>query len=121
MGVGLAFFDLSEARAELRLPWRREMFTGAYVARWVRVDTEAGPVRAASFVANRAHPRYAGRLDEATIAARLAVARGSLGTCAEYLTHTLAVLRAHGRTDHRLERLERLVLERGESRMGAAL
>jgi len=108
-------FPAATARAELLLPWRREMFIGAYAARWVRVDTEAGPVRAVSFVANRAHPRYAGRLDEATIAARLAVARGSLGTCAEYLTHTLAVLRAHGRTDHRLERLERLVLERGNS------
>jgi len=112
--VGMLFrFPAATARAELRLPWRREMFTGAYVAHWVRVDTEMGPVRAASFVANRAHPRYAGRLDEVTIAARLAVARGSLGTCAEYLMHTLAVLRAHGRTDHRLERLERLVLAPG--------
>jgi cation transport protein ChaC len=115
--VGMLFrFPAATARAEVRLPWRREMFTGTYVARWVRVDCEVGPVRAISFVANRAHPRYAGRLDEATIAARLAVAGGSLGTCAEYLSHTLAVLRAHGRTDHRLERLERMVLERGESR-----
>lgn len=112
--VGLLFrFPAATAHAELLLPWRREMFTGAYLARWVRVDTDAGPIRAATFVANPAHPRYAGRLPEATIAARLAVARGSLGTCAEYLTHTLAVLRAHGRTDHRLERLERLVADHG--------
>jgi cation transport protein ChaC len=109
--VGLLFrFAAATARAELLLPWRREMFTGAYAARWVRVDTDDGPVRAATFVANPAHPRYAGRLDEATIAACLAVAGGSLGTCAEYLMQTLAVLRAHGRTDHRLERLERVVL-----------
>jgi glutathione-specific gamma-glutamylcyclotransferase len=114
--TGLLFrFPAATARAELLLPWRREMFTGTYLARWVRVDAAAGPVRAATFVANQAHTRYAGRLDEPTIAARLAVAAGSLGTCAEYLTHTLAVLRAHGRTDHRLERLARLVAEQKDS------
>jgi glutathione-specific gamma-glutamylcyclotransferase len=108
--TGLLFrFPAATARAELLLPWRREMFTGGYLARWVRVDTDTGPVRAATFVVNRAHPRYAGRLDEATIAERLAVAAGSLGTCAEYLTHTLAVLHAHARTDHRLERLAGMV------------
>ncbi len=108
--VGMLFrFPAATARTELLLPWRREMFTGAYLPRWVRVETEAGPVRAASFIANRAHPRYAGRLDEATIAAHLAVAAGSLGSCVEYLAQTLAALRAHGRTDRRLERLERLV------------
>ena len=115
--VGMLFrFPAATARAELRLPWRREMFTGAYLARWVRVASTGGAGAGDSFVANRAHPRYAGRLDEATIAARLAVAGGSLGTCAEYLAHTLAVLRAHGRTDHRLERLERMVLERGSAK-----
>ena len=108
--AGLLFrFPAATAHTELLLPWQREMFTGAYLARWVRVDADTGPIRAATFVANPAHPRYAGRLPEATIADRLAVAAGSLGTCAEYLTHTLEVLRAHGRTDHRLERLARMV------------
>ena len=112
---GLLFrFPAATAHAELLLPWQREMFTGAYLARWVRVDTDTGPIRAATFVANPAHPRYAGRLPEATIAARLAVAAGSLGTCEEYLTHTLAALHANGRTDHRLERLARMVTERRE-------
>src|SRR5665213_616551 len=109
--AGMLFrFPAATARHELLLPWRREMFTGGYLARWVRVDTDTGPVRAATFVANRAFKRYAGRVDEAVIAAHLAVAGGSLGTCIEYLEQTLAVLRAHGRTDHRLERLDRLVL-----------
>jgi cation transport protein ChaC len=113
--TGLLFrFPAATAHDELLLPWQREMFTGAYLARWVRVDTDTGPIRAATFVANPAHPRYAGRLPEATIAARLAVAAGSLGTCEEYLTHTLAVLHAHGRTDHRLERLAQMVTERRE-------
>jgi cation transport protein ChaC len=114
--VGMLFrFAAATARAELMLPWRREMFTGAYLARWVRVGTEDGVVRAATFVANPAHPRYAGRLDEAVIAGRLAVATGSLGSCAEYLAHTLSALRAYGRTDHRLERLQRMVAAGGRS------
>ena len=117
--AGMLFrFPAATARDELLLPWRREMFTGGYLARWVRVDIETGPVRAATFVANRAYKRYAGRLDEATIAAHLAVAGGSLGTCIEYLEQTLAVLRAHGRTDHRLERLDRLVLRASAAAAG---
>jgi glutathione-specific gamma-glutamylcyclotransferase len=102
-------FRAATAREELLLPWRREMFSGAYLARWVRVDTAWGPVRAASFVVNRADPHYAGRLDDAAIASRLAVAAGALGSSAEYLAQTLAVLRAHRLTDRRLERLQRLV------------
>lgn len=108
--AGMLFrFPAATARAEVLLPWRREMFSGAYLAQWVRVDTEYGTVPAATFIANRAHPGYAGRLPEAQIAERLAVATGRLGSCAEYLAHTLAVLRSHGKTDHRLERLQRLI------------
>lgn len=108
--AGMLFrFPAATARQEVALPWRREMFIGGYLARWVRVDTDTGPIRAISFVADHADPGYAGRLPEATIAERLATATGRLGSCAEYLAHTLAVLRAHGKTDHRLERLHRLV------------
>ena len=114
--VGLLFrFPAATARQEVLLPWRREMFTGGYLARWVRVDTDHGPVRAATFVVNRAHPGYAGRQPEATIAERLAVATGRLGSCAEYLEHTLSVLHAHGRTDRRLERLQQAVLSHNQA------
>ena len=74
-----------DARAELLLAWRRERFTDAYHSRWVTAMTSDGPVRAVTFVANRAHLRYAGRLDEAVVAARLASANGVLGSCAAYL------------------------------------
>ena len=108
--AGVLFrFPAATAREEVLLPWRREMFSGAYLARWVRVDTDVGPVPAATFIANRASPTYAGRLPEAQIAARLAVATGRLGSCVEYLEHTLAVLRAHGKTDLRLERLQQAI------------
>jgi glutathione-specific gamma-glutamylcyclotransferase len=108
--VGLLFrISAAEARAELLLAWRREMLTDAYCSRWVTAMTDAGPVRAVTFVANRAHPRYAGRLDEATVAARLATASGSLGSCATYLAETLDALRAVGLRDRSLERLRRSI------------
>lgn len=108
--AGLLFrISAAEARSELLLAWRREMFTGAYRSRWVTAMTDHGPVRAATFVANRAHPRYAGRLDEASVAARLASASGSLGSCATYLAETLGALQAAGLRDRALERLHRSV------------
>jgi cation transport protein ChaC len=108
--AGLLFrVPATEAREELLLAWRREMFTGAYCSRWVTAMTGAGPVRAVTFVANRAHLRYAGRLDEASVAARLASASGSLGSCATYLAETLGALQAVGLRDRSLERLHRSV------------
>ncbi len=97
-----------DARDELLLAWRRELFTGAYHSRWVTARTSDGPVRAVTFVANRAHLRYAGRLDEASVAARLATATGSLGSCREYLAETLKALQSVGLRDRKLERLQRL-------------
>ena len=75
---------------------------------WVTAMTGTGPVRAATFVADRAHPRYAGQLDEASVAARLASATGSLGSCAAYLAETLRALQAAGLRDRTLERLRLL-------------
>ena len=95
-------------RAELLLAWRRERFTDAYHSRWVTAMTSDGPVRAVTFVANRAHLRYAGRLDEAVVAAHLATATGSLGSCAAYLAETLNALQSVGLRDRTLERLQRL-------------
>jgi glutathione-specific gamma-glutamylcyclotransferase len=66
-------------------------------------------VRAATFVANRAHNHYAGRLDEALVATHLATATGSLGSCLAYLVETLEALQAAGLRDHSLERLRKLV------------
>ncbi|HTW69700.1 MAG TPA: gamma-glutamylcyclotransferase [Acetobacteraceae bacterium] len=99
------------SRDELLLAWRREMFTGAYRSRWVTAITEAGPVRAVTFVANRAHPGFAGRLDEAAVAARLAAARGALGSCASYLAETLGALHAAGLRDRMVERLQGAVTQ----------
>jgi len=59
--AGMLFrIPAAQARSELLLAWRRELFTGAYRSRWVTASTEHGPVRAATFVVNRAHPRLRG-------------------------------------------------------------
>jgi cation transport protein ChaC len=112
--VGMLFrIPESDARAELLLAWRRELFTSAYLSRWVTAMTDAGPVRAVTFVANRAHPRYAGWLDDALVARHLASATGSLGSCATYLAETVGALQSLGLRDRALERLQRMVVAQG--------
>jgi len=112
--AGMLFrIPAADARAELLLAWRRELFTGAYRSCWVTAMTDNGPVRAATFVVNRAHPHYAGRLDEALVAARLARATGALGSCAAYLAETLGALQSVGLRDRALERLQLMVDENG--------
>ena len=99
----------AHARGELLLAWRRELFTGAYQSRWIIAETANGPVRATTFVVNRAYPRYAGRLPEHTVAERLASASGTLGSCQSYLEQTLESLRALDRRDRGMERLRTLM------------
>lgn len=91
--AGLALRVAADAvRSELRVLWNREMITGAYLPRWVRFDADAGPIEALTFVVNRAHPRYAGRLEVPEIARRMATASGPLGTSREYLESSVAEL-----------------------------
>jgi cation transport protein ChaC len=110
-GGALFRIAAAEARDELLLAWRRELFTAAYRSRWVTAMTPDGPVRALTFVVNRGHPHYAARLDEAVVAERIASAAGSLGSCRVYLTETLDALHVLGLHDRRLERLQRRVVQ----------
>src|SRR5262249_57912768 len=62
---GVAFrLAPGEERAELLLVWRREMFTGAYHARWVTLATDEGPVQAIALGVNREPPHEAARIAE---------------------------------------------------------
>lgn len=94
---------------ELLLVWRREMLTGAYQPRWVKLATHAGTVPAIAFVANPQHDRYLARQDDATTIELLSTGGGVLGSCAEYLHNTVNDLRALGIHDTRLEFLHRAV------------
>ncbi len=97
-----------QARAELMLPFRRELFTYSYEARWVSVTTPDGPVRALTFVVNRGGPRYVRRPDLALVARHVATASGSLGSCMEYLDRTLDSLDGLGLNDRMLRKVREL-------------
>ncbi|WP_353979786.1 gamma-glutamylcyclotransferase [Salinicola endophyticus] len=94
---------------ELTLVWRREMLTGAYQPRWVRLSSDIGPLWGIAFVINPAHDRYIGRQPDEAVIQLLRTGRGVLGSCREYLDNTVGDLHALGIRDHRLERLQRAV------------
>jgi glutathione-specific gamma-glutamylcyclotransferase len=98
--------------SELRILWMREMLGGAYRPRWVTVRTETGPVRAITFVANQAHPRYCGKLPHDAVVERIACAAGNLGTNRYYLFKLVEHLDMLGIADSALHDLARLVRER---------
>ena len=111
---GLAYrLPAAQAAAELRLLWHREMVSGSYSPRWVRI--EAAPcaasqgckeeLRALAFVVNREHPNYAGRLPVDVVTRALAAACGHIGSSADYLHNTIDALAAHGLRDTYLDRL----------------
>lgn len=79
--------------------------------RWLKVDTEAGPVSALGFVMNRASPYYAGRLPLPQVAQTLARACGHWGSGAEYVLNTVTQLEGRGIRDSGLWKLQRLLAE----------
>jgi len=98
-----------QAAHELEVVWRREMLSGAYTPRWLRLDSKEGRVHALAFRVNQTHARYAGRLPEERIIATIAEAIGPLGACATYLFNTVTHLEELGIHDARLVRLRDLV------------
>jgi len=108
---GLLFrIDAAKVQAELRLLWRREMFPGAYDARWVPASTEAGAVRALAFVVNRKHERYIGGHHVPDVAHLIRTGQGTLGTSRAYFDSTLRILETLGIRDAGMERLRAAVL-----------
>jgi glutathione-specific gamma-glutamylcyclotransferase len=101
-----------EAETELGIVWKREMVSGAYAPRWITVRTEAGTIRAVTFVINHRHERYTGLLPENRVAEVIASAAGPLGACAEYLHNTVEHLGELGVVDRPLFRLHDQVMER---------
>lgn len=107
---GIAFrIEAAKVPDELGLVWSREMLSGAYHPRWVRLHTAQGPIRAITFVINPTHDRYAGRLPIDRVAETLACAEGRLGSCREYLENTVAHLAQIGIADRHMAELLALV------------
>ena len=90
---GIALRVAAEAaEQELEIVWNREMVSGAYVPRLVRIHADDGPFTAITFVINRAHERYAGPLPISTMVEAIAHAEGHLGRNSDYLFNTVAHL-----------------------------
>jgi cation transport protein ChaC len=95
----------AQVREELGILWRREMYGGAYSARWVKAEVAGGRVKAVTFVINRRHPRYAPELSVDETAAMIATGCGDWGSCREYLENTVRHLAELGLRDAGLERI----------------
>jgi glutathione-specific gamma-glutamylcyclotransferase len=71
-------------------------------------------VRAITFVANRFHPRYCGKLPDDAVADRIARAAGTLGTNRYYLFKLVEHLDMLGIADGPMHALARRVREKAE-------
>lgn len=89
---------------------RREMITGVYIPRLLKVRLPAGDaVTALSFVADRHHPQYAGKLTADEVVARIRDAVGVMGPNVDYLRNTVRHLEEMGIGDCALHRVLRLL------------
>jgi len=93
---------------------RREMVTGVYIPRLLKVRRgDRSEVTALSFVADRAHPQYAGKLPPEDVAARIRDAVGIAGRNIDYLRNTVQHLDEMGIGDCALHRILRLLEAQG--------
>jgi glutathione-specific gamma-glutamylcyclotransferase len=112
--AGLAYrVPAAEATETINYLYDREMVTAVYLPRWVRIATAQGPVRAATFIVDKDHEQYAGRLAPARIVDLILQGTGRNGRCVDYLENTVRHLHALGLRDQPLERMRKLVAARG--------
>jgi cation transport protein ChaC len=104
---GLAYrVPAAEGQNVVDYLYEREMVTGIYHPRWLKVRLDDGrEVEAASFVVDTHHTQYAGRLNRRETAEFILQGEGGRGTCYEYLANTVRHLEAldmHDRALHEL-------------------
>lgn len=85
--------------------WEREMPTRSYHCRLLPIDVAGRTVKARTFVVDRGHPSYAGKLDVARTAEIICHAHGQRGACFAYLENTVKHLDQLGIPDRRLHDL----------------
>ncbi len=103
-----------DIESETEILWMREMITGAYVPHSGRLMTETEIVQGLTFVINRSHSRYTGRLDLEETIRYLAQGEGYLGSCREYLENTIRHLDEMDVRDSYLHKLHLLLDKKGE-------
>jgi glutathione-specific gamma-glutamylcyclotransferase len=104
----------AQARASLGQVLRREMSVRPFTntPRWVMAEAEGARRPAIAFVMDRTSSIYVDDLPLEETAEILARACGHIGSCAEYLLHTVAHLEALGIHDRYLWKLQELVAEK---------
>lgn len=109
--IGLAFRVPGELRDEVVAYLReRELVTNVYLERTQPVRLDSGEtVQALCYIVDRAHPQYAGSLDEAEAAAVVTGAVGQSGANEDYVRNTVEHLQALDIHDHWLEKVAKLV------------
>lgn len=89
---------------------RREMVTGVYIPRILKVRLADGSdVTALSFIADRQHAQYAGKLSTAEVAEKIRDAVGVAGPNIEYLRYTVQHLDEMGIGDCALHDILRML------------
>jgi glutathione-specific gamma-glutamylcyclotransferase len=112
--AGIVFrIPAAEQAEQLRRLLRREVSgrLGLSAIRWLKVETEAGPLKALAFWADARGLDRALGLPLPRVAEILARACGHVGSGAEYLFHTVTKLEELGIRDRNLWRLQQLVAD----------
>ena len=89
--------------------WEREMAHRTYHLKEVSLATRAGALVARTFVVDRTHENYAGRLPAEETARLILQGIGARGPCRQYLENTVCALKQLGLVDGPLHRLEQMV------------
>ncbi|MBW4458561.1 MAG: gamma-glutamylcyclotransferase [Nostoc indistinguendum CM1-VF10] len=110
---GIAYrIAAADVSSELPLLWRREMVVGCYIPHWVKVFDGVQQLPAITFVINRQHRSYTGKISKETMINSIATASGELGSCADYLMQTVNGLMKVGIKDQQLLWLSKQVSAR---------
>jgi cation transport protein ChaC len=109
--VGVAFRVAAEKRADTIAYLRdRELISNAYNERFVPVTLKNGSkVQALTYLVNRQHEQYSGRLTSEEAAARVSGAVGTAGPNEDYVHNTIEHIRALGIRDHWLDSVGKLI------------
>jgi len=103
---GIAFrVESPHVEATIDLLWDREMVSGVYAPKIIKVATDDGRIPACTFVADRAHRQYCGELRSADVVRFIRQGVGERGPNLDYLANTVDHLRELGIVDQGLERL----------------
>ncbi len=94
-----------KVKTELMKVWKREMFAGTYIPKWVKVKINQSYISAVTFVINKKHDHYLPNLEFKEVVKRVVRAKGKRGSCQDYVKNTIKHLKKFGLRDKYLDTL----------------